>query len=127
MPRWADNPHTAGKSIPPSIRARTERRISRLRCQALLRKVHQDRCLRFHGALCYIDAYMEPDAPRESAPPSGQTRGEWIEGLGTSETKTSGVSPWYTYADEKYEPTFLLTDEDQGTPEDAFETAAFFL
>ena len=27
MPRWAYNPHTAGKSIRPSIRARTERRI----------------------------------------------------------------------------------------------------
>jgi hypothetical protein len=37
--------------------------------------------VRFHGALCYIDAYVEPDVPSESAPPAGQIRSEWIEGL----------------------------------------------
>ena len=34
---------------------------------------------------------------------------------------------WYTYAHEAYEPAFLITGADQGTPEEAFETAALFL
>jgi hypothetical protein len=29
--------------------------------------------------LCYIDVYSEPDMPRGSAPPPGETRDQWIE------------------------------------------------
>ena len=32
----------------------------------------------------------------------------------------------YTYAHEKYEPGFLITGNDPGTPEEAFETSACF-
>jgi hypothetical protein len=34
---------------------------------------------------------------------------------------------FYTYAHEKYEPSFLLSGADQGTPEEAFATSALFL
>jgi hypothetical protein len=37
--------------------------------------------VRFRGALCYIDVYTEPDRPRRIAPPTGETREQWIERL----------------------------------------------
>ena len=80
MPRWVYNPHTGGKSIPPGIRTRTERRILDYAGKHYSGKFTRID-VRFHGALCYIDVYVEPDVPRESAPPAGQTRSEWIEGL----------------------------------------------
>ena len=36
-------------------------------------------------------------------------------------------NPVNAYAHEKYEPGFLITGEDHGTPEEAFETSAHFL
>jgi len=34
---------------------------------------------------------------------------------------------WYTYAHERYAPSFLITGNDHGAPEKAFETSAHFL
>jgi hypothetical protein len=97
MPRWVYNPHTGGESIPPGIRTRTERSILDYAAKHYSGKVTQID-VRFHGALCYIDAFVEPDVPRESGPPAGQKRREWIEGFisagfATSEVKTGGFSP----------------------------------
>jgi hypothetical protein len=47
-------------------------------------------------------------------------------GFATSETKADGVSPGAP-AHEKYEPSFPITSDDHGTPEEAFETSAQFL
>ena len=33
---------------------------------------------------------------------------------------------WYSYAHEKYEPSFLVTGRNQGTPEEAFATSTLF-
>ncbi len=62
MPRWVYNPHTGGKSIPPVIRTRTERRILDYAAKHYSGKFTRID-VRFHGALCYIDAYLEPDVP----------------------------------------------------------------
>ena len=110
------NPHTGGKSIPPGIRERTERRILDYAAKHYSGKfIRID--VRFHGALCYIDAYVEPDVPRESVPPAGQTRSEWIEGLRNTPIHLCRIRyfgnedrwsfAWYTYAHEKYEPGSL--------------------
>lgn len=136
MPMWVYQPHTGGKSIPPGVRARTERRILDYAA-----KHYPERFIRidvrFHGALCYIDAYTEPDVPRGSAPPPGETRDQWIERLRGIATHLCRIRyfgsedrwtfAWYTYAHEKYEPAFLITGNDSGTPEEAFETSAHFL
>jgi hypothetical protein len=136
MPRWVYNPHTGGKSIPPGIRTRTERRILDYAAKHYSGKFTQID-VRFHGALCYIDAYVEPYVPRESGPPAGQKRSEWIEGLRNTTIHICRIRyfgnedrwsfAWYTYAHEKYEPAFLITGADQGTPEEACEAAALFL
>jgi hypothetical protein len=93
--------------------------------------------VRFRSALCYIDVYTEPDMPQRSAPPRGETRDQWIEQLRSTPTHLCRIRysgnedrwsfAWYTYAHEKHEPSFLITGEDQGTPEEAFETSALFL
>ena len=52
-------------------------------------------------ALAKQRGYTEPDLPRGSQPPLGETRDQWIErlrrrisaGFATSETKIDGVSP----------------------------------
>ena len=133
---WVYSPHTGGKSIPPGVKALTERRIRDYASKHYAGKfIRID--VRFRGALCYIDLYSEPDVPRGSASPPGETRDQWIERLRNTPTHLCRIRyfgnedrwsfAWYTYAREKYEPSFLITGEDHGTPEEAFETSAHFL
>jgi len=132
---WVYDPHTGGKSVPPAVKARTERRILDYAAKHYAGKFLRIE-VRFRGALCYIDAYTEPDVEGFSPPP-GETRDQWIEGLRNTPTHLCRIRyfgdenrwsfAWYTYAHEKYEPSFLITGEDHGTPEEAFETSAQFL
>ena len=92
--------------------------------------------VRFRGALCYIDAYSEPE-PHGYFPSPDETRDQWIERLRNTPTRLCRIryfgneDRWsfapYTYAHDKYEPSFLITGEDQGTPEEAFETSVHFM
>ena len=118
MRTWVYNPHTGGKSIPPGVKARTERRILDYATKHHASKFARID-VRFHGALCYIDAYTEPDLPRGIAPPTGETRAQWIERLRNTPTHLCRIRyfgnedrwsfAWYTYTHEKYEPSFLIT------------------
>jgi len=132
---WYYNPHTGGKKIPPLVQAATRDRIVRYANQHHAGKFTRID-VRFRGALCYIDAYTDPgDLP--GRPPEGETRKHWIERLRNTPTHLCRIryfgdpESWsfafYTYAQEKYEPNFLLTGKDHGTPEEAFETCAFVL
>lgn len=135
MRTWVYSPHTGGRSIPPVVRARTERRILDYAAKHYSGKFTRID-VRFHGALCYIDAYTEPDLPRRVALPPGETRRQRIERLRNTPThlcriryfgnEDSWSFAWYTYAHEKYVPGFFITGEDHGTPEEAFETSAQF-
>src|ERR1017187_3509252 len=117
---WYYNPHTGGKKIPPAVQERTRDRIVRYANQH-----HAGRFIRidvrFRGALCYIDEYTDPgEMPGE--PPSGETREQRIERLRNTPTHLCRIRyfgdpdrwsfAFYTYAHEKYEPSFLLTGED---------------
>jgi hypothetical protein len=136
MAIWVYNPHTGGKSIPPAVRARTERRIVDYADKHYAGKFTRID-VRFRGALCYIDAYTEPDVPRGSRPPRGETRDHWLDRRRNTSLhlcriryfgdEDSWSFAWYTYAHEKYEPGFLISGEDHCTPEEAFATAAQFL
>jgi hypothetical protein len=135
MRTWVYNPHTGGKSIPPDVQARTERRILDYANKNFSGKfIRID--VRFRGALCYIDAYSEPGAPPR-VPPGGETPEQWVERLRNTPTHLCRIryfgneDQWsfafYTYSHEKYEPSFLINGNDRGTPEEAFETSAQFL
>lgn len=123
--------------IPALVRQRTERRL----------KTHAEKKyagrftsmgVRFHGALCYVDAFVEPEEPSEALLATlGETREQFL----TRERQTpvhlcrlrffGDENRWtmafYTYSHEKYEPCVFDTGEDHGTPEEAFDTAAVYL
>jgi hypothetical protein len=130
---WVYNPHTGGKNIPPAVRARTEQRILDYAAKHHSKKFTRID-VRFHGALCYIDAYTEPAVPRGSKPPAGEPRDRWIERLRSTPTHLCRIRyfgdedrwsfAWYNYGPDKYEAGLLANDKDHGTPEEAFETAA---
>lgn len=136
MRTWVYNPHTGGKSIQPGVKARTERRILEYAAKHYPGKFIRVE-VRFHGALCYIDAYTEPGEPPRGPLPTGETRAQWIERLRNTPTHLCRIRyfgdeerwslAWYSYAHEKYEPGFLMNGEDHGTPEEAFQTSALFL
>jgi hypothetical protein len=117
------------------FKARTERRILAYAAKHYSGKFTRVD-VRFHGALCYIDAYTEPDLAPGSTPSTGETRKEWIERLRNVPLHLCRIRyfgnddhwsfAWYTYAHEKYEPSFLIIGEDHGTAEEAFETSAQF-
>ena len=133
---WVRDPHSGGIKIPLAVRLRTEQRI-RAYAERHYAKKFIRLGIRFRGALCYIDAYTEPGERRGHAPPSGETREQWIERLRNTPTHLCRIRyfgdeerwtiSWYTYAHEKYEPSFFGNGKDQSTPEEAFETAAQFL
>jgi len=134
MPTWVYNPHAGGQSIPPGVKARTEQRIldhAAKRYPGKFTRVD----VRFRGALCYIDAYSEPGMPPGSSPPTGKTR-QQMERLRNIPLHLCRIRyfgnedrwsfAWYNYSQEKYEPGFLITGEDHGTPEEAFDASAQF-
>jgi hypothetical protein len=136
MRMWVYSPHTGGKSIPPAVRERTERRILDYANKHFAGKFIRVG-VRFHGALCYIDVYTEPGVPDADTLPTGETHEQWMERLRNTPTHLCRIRyfgdedrwtfAWYTYAHEKYEPSFLITGDEHGTPEEAFETSAQFL
>jgi hypothetical protein len=135
MRTWVYNPHIGGKSIPFAVKVRTERRI-----RDYAARHHSGKFIRidvrFRGALCYIDVHTEPNLSRKVPPPPGETHDEWIERLRNTPTHLCRIRyfgnedrwsfAFYTYAHERYEPSFLISGNDQGTPEEAFETSALF-
>ena len=134
---WVYNPHVGGRSIPQGIRERTRNRIV-----AHAEKHYAGRYIRidvrFRGALCYIDAYMEPHVPRRfDTKLYGESRQEHIERLRNIPTYLCRLRyfgdedrwsmAFFTYSHEKYEPCIFDTGHDHGTPEEAFDTAAVYL
>ena len=136
MPMWVQSPHNGGKSIPPAVRLNTERRIREYADKQRAGKFTRID-VRFRGAFCYIDAYTEPGAPPGWSPPEGETREQWLQRLRDTPTHLCRIRyfgdadrwsfSWYTYAQEKYEPSFLMSGDQYGTPEEAFETSTLFL
>ncbi len=103
----------AGKTIPLGVKARTERRILDYAAKHAAGKFTRVE-VRFRGALCYIDAYTEPDTPTH------------LCRLGFTGSEDRWSFAFYTYAHEKYEPSFLMNGSHTGTPEEAFETSTLF-
>src|SRR5438270_9764823 len=78
---WVRDPHSGGVKIPPAVRQRTEQRI-RAHAEAHYAGTFTRLDIRFRGALCYIDAYTEPEEP----PPSllnalGEARDQYLKRL----------------------------------------------
>ena len=115
MGYWVYNPHTGGKKIPEAVQIRIRERI--LRYAGKNYKGKYDRIdVRFRGALCYIDAYVESQAQ-----PTHLCRIRY----NCDENRWSLA--FYTYSHEKYEPSLFMSGEDHGTPEEAFDIGSLYL
>lgn len=116
MSPWAYNPHVGGSKIPPEVRRRTERRI-RVYAEAHHGGRFNRLDIRFHGALCYIDAYVDvtPDVPLH------------LCRLRYFRNDDAWSMAFYTYSHEKYEPCLFRNGTFHGTPEEAFEMSAIYL
>jgi hypothetical protein len=135
MPTWKINPYTGAKSIPDHIQESAKRRVLAYAAKHAAGKYNRID-VRFRGAYCYVDAYTEP-GELLGDPPSGETHAEWTERLRNTPTHLCGLRyfgnadlwsfAFYTYAQEKYEPSFTMAGSNRCTPEEAFATCANFL
>jgi hypothetical protein len=134
--QWVYDPHSGGVKIPAAVRQRTEQRI-RAYAEQHYAGSYTRLEIRFRGALCYIDAYTEPEVPSpDYLRTLGETREQYLERLRNLPlhlcrlrhfTADRWSMAFYTYSHENYEPCMFSTGKDNGTPEEAFETAAVYL
>ena len=134
---WVYTPHLGGRTIPTAVRERTEKRILE---HGQRRYVGRYTLLgvRFKGALCYIDAFIEPDLPtRRQLQRLGETREQFLERrrdlpihlcrlryFGNEDTWTLA---FFTYSNERYSPCAFHSGRDHGTPEEALDVGAVYL
>jgi len=136
MKTWSFNPHTGGVKISsakqPEVRQRIERYAALNYTGRYIRLE-----IRFRGALCYIDAFTEPQPPSPSQLKiTKETKEQFIERLRSFPTHLGrlryfGGDRWsyafYTYSTERYEPTVFHSGDWFGTPEEAFDIGASYL
>ncbi|MDD5323381.1 MAG: hypothetical protein PHD43_22770 [Methylococcales bacterium] len=134
---WVYDPHSGGVKISAAVKQRAERRI---RAYAEIKYAGKFTRLgiRFHGVFCYIDAYTEPvELPESLLLAVEETREQYLERrrnvllhlcrlryFGDEERWSMA---FYTYSNEKYEPSVFDNGSFHGTPEEAFETAEVYL
>jgi hypothetical protein len=133
---WVFDPQSGGIKIPPAVREQTRRRILDY-AEKHYKGKYTRLDVRFHGALCYIDAYQEPDVPPDWPPKDrGLSREEYLENLRNTplhlcRLRYFGPDRWslafYTYSNDKYEPCVFRSGNWFGTPEQAFEIGATYL
>lgn len=134
---WMSSPHTGGSRVPPRLQEETRRRIlahAQTHYAGRFRRID----VRFRGALCYIDAYCEPELPTSDLLRAlGETLDEYCHRLREAPFHLcrtryfAGRDLWtvafYTYSHERYEPTFFPSGDLYGTPEEAFDLGALYL
>jgi hypothetical protein len=102
MRAWVYSPHSGGRPISPAVRLRTEERI-RSYAEARYAGKFCRLDIRFRGALCYIDAWVD-----ETTEPLHLCR---LRFFGNEEAWSLA---FYTYSHERYEPTFFPNGAFQG-------------
>jgi hypothetical protein len=139
MPKrgWYFNPHTGGRPIPADVRDQTTRRIQSYAAKHYA-GTYTRIDVRFRGALCYIDAYLEPAKPTAAMLRSRQeSRAEYLERHRSTPMYLCRIRyfgrddrwsvAYYTYSHERYEPCTFENGSFTGTPEEAFEVGALLL
>jgi hypothetical protein len=136
MKTWIFNPHTGGVKISPAKQSEVRQRIERHAASNYAGQYIRLEII-FRGALGYIDAFIEPQPPIPSLlKATGETKEQYIERLRSFPTHLGrlryfGGDRWsyafYTYSNERYEPTIFPTGDWFGTPEEAFDIGAAYL
>ena len=136
MKTWVFNPHVGGVEIGRAKQSEIRHRIEvHAASHYAGRYIRLE--IRFRGALCYIDAFTEPEPPSPSLlKATGETKEQFVERLRSVPTHLGrlrhfGGDRWsyafYTYSNERYEPTIFPTGDWFGTPEEAFDIGAAYL
>jgi hypothetical protein len=134
---WVQDPHAGGVKIPDAVRQRIEQRIQAY-ANANYAGQFNRIAVRFRGALCYIDAYLEPQEPAPRLLElTGETREQYFERLKDYPThlcrlryfgnEESWSLAFYTYSNERYEPSMFCNGTFYSTPEEAFDIGAMYL
>jgi hypothetical protein len=134
---WMHDPHAGGTTIPSGMREATQRRI-RAYADRRYAGTFSRLDIRFHGALCYVDAYVEPEPPsRRLLHVLHETREEYFNRVREIPLHLcrlryfGGQKIWsmafYTYSNERYEPCTFPNGAFYGTPEEGFEVGAAYL
>ncbi len=133
---WVFDPQSGGRKIPPAVQERTRQRIL-VYAEKHYAGKYTRLDVRFRGALCYIDAYVEPDVPRNWPPRSwGISRKEYLEKLRNTPVHLCRLRffdedrwslAYFTYSNEKYVPAVFQNGDWFGTPEQAFDIGAVHL
>lgn len=133
------DPHSGGVKISPAARARTAERIKKhaTKHYAGSSTPYTRLDIRLRGALCYIDAYQEPEEPSpQLLKVTGETRQQFLERMRAAplhlcRLRHFAEDRWsiafFLYSRMCYEPSFFADGSQYGTPEEAFEMAATFL
>src|SRR5918996_1572985 len=114
---WVSSPHTGGSRVPAALQDETRRRILR-HAEAHYAGRYERIDVRFRGAFCYIDAYLEPEPPTTALLRArGETEDQYYQRRRQFPTHLcrlryfAGRRLWtvafYTYSHERYEATFF--------------------
>ena len=130
---WVFDPQSGGVKVPPRVQEETRRRILDYADKHHRRK-YTRLDIRFRGPLCYIDAYCEPNVPRNWPPKTWNvSRADYIERLRNTPIHLCRLRhfshdrwslAYFTYSNEKYVPCVFENGDWFGTPEQAFEIGA---
>ena len=133
---WAFDPHSGGNAIPERVKLNTKARLETHGVKHYAGKYERLE-VRFRGALCYIDAYKEPtkelmDYWRKSGMDVQDAIGQYRKRpTHLGRLRYFDVNRWsyafYTYSNERYEPTIFPSGDFFGTPEEAFDIGARYL
>lgn len=129
---WVFNPHTGGVTIPQRTRQRTMERIQKYAAKCDSGKYTRFD-IRFRGALCYVDAYVEPAPPSKALlKQTGEPREKFLERtrampVHLCRPRHFAEDRWsmafFAYSAERYEPCVFPNGTFFGTPEEAFGLA----
>lgn len=133
---WQMDPHSGGNSIPQTVRTDTVKRLEQYAATHFAgRYIRLD--VRFRGALCYVDAFTEPDKPSKALLAAiGETEKEYKDRLRLTpfhlcRLRYFAVDRWslafYTYSNERYEPCMFPNCTFFGTPEEGLEVGGVYL
>ena len=133
---WVLDPHSGGNKISEAVRRDTITRLEQhaaAHCAGLYTRLD----IRFRGALCYIDAFTEPEEPSASLlRTTSETRQQFVERLRATplhlcRLRHFSADRWslafYTYSNERYEPCVFPNGTFFGTPEEGLDVGAVYL
>jgi hypothetical protein len=133
---WCCNPHAGGVKIPPARQDDVRRRLERHAAANYAGKYTRLE-IRFRGALCYIDAFQEPQPPSPGLlAATGETAEQYLERRRAWPTHLGRLRhfnhdrwsyAFYTYSNERYEPAIFASGDWFGTPEEGFDIGAVYL